>query len=49
MSVEKSSEVIKQWTIAIKMRRWLLQKKQNIAEKISKMEISDENVKTNKE
>ena len=31
------------------MRRWLIQKKQNIAQKISSKEIDDEAVKTKKE
>ena len=35
-NVEKSNEIVKQWAIAAKMRRWLVQKKQNIAERVSK-------------
>ena len=42
-SVEKSDEVIKEWAIATKMRRWLIQKKQSIAERVSKLEIEEEN------
>lgn len=35
-NVEKSNEIVKQWATAAKMRRWLVQKKQNIAERVSK-------------
>ena len=35
-SVTKHDEVINNWTIASRMRKWLIQKKQSIAERVSK-------------